>query len=99
VDFSDLRGNTVKVPVGESAHAIVSGGYQSTLTSPRDVATQDSTVQANASSDFGQTDATYDESYYSIDGWDYTSTLDSLYGYNWYSEFPNVHVYVGGIGP
>jgi hypothetical protein len=97
VDFSDLRGNTVQVPVGESARAVVSGGYQSTLSSPRDVATQESTVQANASSDFGQTDATYDESNYSIDGWDYSSTIDSLSNYNWYAEFPNVHVYVGGI--
>jgi hypothetical protein len=97
VDFSDLRGNTVQVPVGESARA--GTGYQNTLVSPRDVATQDSTVQANASSDFGQTDATYDESYYSIDGWDYTSTIDSLNGYNWFSEFPNVHIHVGGIGP
>jgi hypothetical protein len=100
VDFSDLRGNTVQVPVGESARAVVSGGgYQSTLQSPRDVATQDSTVKSNSNSDFGQTEGTYDESNYSIDGWDYSSTIDSLSGYNWYSEFPNVHVTVGGIGP
>lgn len=97
VDFSDLRGNTVQVPVGESARAVA--GYQSTLVSPRDVAAQDATVQANTSSDFGQTDATYDESYYSFDGWDYLDILDSLYDYNWYAEFPNVHVYVGGIAP
>jgi hypothetical protein len=95
VDFSDLRGNSVQVPVGESARA--GSGYQNTLVSPRDVTTQDSTVQSNASSDFGQTDATYDESYYSIDGWDYLDTLNSLDNYNWYSEFPNVHIYVGGI--
>jgi hypothetical protein len=99
VDFSDLRGNTVQVPIGESARAVVSGGTQSTLVSPRTLSTQDATVQANAGSDYGQTDATYDESYYSIDGWDYSSTLDSLYGYDWYSEFPNVHVYIGGITP
>ena len=67
VDFSDLRGNIVQVPVGESARAVV--GYQSTLVSPRDVAAQQSTVQANAGSDYGQTDATYSESCYSIDGW------------------------------
>ncbi len=97
VDFSDLRGNTVQVPVGESARAVA--GYQSTLVSPRDVAAQDSTVQANAGSDFSQTDATYDESYYSWDGFDYTDILDSLDGYDWYSEFANVHIYVGGIAP
>ena len=97
VDFSDLRGNMVQVPVGESARAGV--GYQNNLVSPRDVATQQSTVQASASSDFGQTDATYSESSYSIDGWDYTSTIHSLSGYDWSSEFPNVHVYVGGIAP
>ena len=86
--------------MGESARAVSSGGgYQSSLVSPRDVATQQSTVQSNSSSSYGQTDATYDASYTSIDGWDYTSTLDSLDSYNWYSEFPNVHVYVGGIGP
>jgi hypothetical protein len=99
VDFSDLRGNTVQVPVGETARAVVSGGSQSTIQSPRDVTTQDSTVKASASSDFGQTDATYSTSNSSIDGWDYSSTVDSLSSYNWYSEFPNVHVTVGGIGP
>ncbi len=97
VDFSDLRGNTVQVPVGESARAVA--GYESTLVSPRDVTTQESTVQANAGSDFGQTDATYDESYYSFDGFDYWSILDALDSYDWYNEFPNVHIYVGGIAP
>jgi hypothetical protein len=97
VDFGDLRGNTVQVPVGESARAVA--GYQSTLVSPRDVAAQESTVQTNAGSDYSQTDATYDESYYSYDGFDYSSILDSLDSYNWYAEFPNVHVYVGGIAP
>jgi hypothetical protein len=97
VDFSDLRGNTVQVPVGESARAVA--GYQSTLVSPRDLAAQESTVQANAGSDYGQTDATYDESYYSYDGYDYSDTLSSLDNYNWYSEFANVHIYVGGIAP
>ena len=97
VDFGDLRGNTVQVPVGESARAIA--GYQSTLVAPRDVAAQDAVVQSNSGNDYGQTDATYDDSYYSWDGWDYTDTLDSLDGYNWYGEFPNVHITVGGIGP
>jgi hypothetical protein len=98
VDFSDLRGNTVQVPVGESARAVLSGASGGIAT-PRDVATQESTVQANSGADYGQTDATYDETYYSIDGWDYSSTLDSLYSYDWSSEFPNVHVYIGGITP
>jgi len=95
VDFSDLRGNSVQVPVGESARAVA--GYQSTLVSPRDVAAQDSVVQSNSGNDYGQTDATYDDSYYSYDGWDYLDTLDSLDNYNWYNEFPNVHITVGGI--
>ncbi|HET6450228.1 MAG TPA: FecR domain-containing protein [Spirochaetia bacterium] len=97
VDFSDLRGNTVQVPVGESARAVA--GYQSTLVSPRDVAAQESTVQSNAGNDYGQTDATWDESYYSWDGFDYSDILDSLDNYDWYSEFPNVHITVGGIAP
>jgi hypothetical protein len=63
------------------------------------VATQEATVQANAGSDYGQTDGTYDEFSYSFDSWDYMSIIDSLSGYDWYSEFPNVHVYIGGIAP
>ncbi len=99
VDFGDLRGNVVRVPVGESARASAPGTYQGIVT-PRAVATQESTVQANTASDFGQTDATYDEwDYYSIDGWDYSSLLSSLDGYDWSAELPNTHIYIGGIGP
>ena len=98
VDFSDLRGNVVRVPVGESARATESGGA-SGIATPRDITTQDSVVQSNSSSDYGQTDASYDEWGGSIDGWNYLSTLDSLSSYDWSSEFPNVHVTIGGIGP
>ena len=97
VDFSDLRGNVVRVPVGESARAIQSKG-SSKISTPREVATQASVVKSDSSSDYGQTSATYDESSTSVDGWDYLSILDSLSSYDWSSEFPNVHVSIGGIG-
>jgi len=98
VDLHDLRGNVVQVPVGEAAQASTTGGSQGIAT-PRDIETQDSTVQANSGSDYGQTDGTWDSYSYSLDGWDYWSILDSLDSYDWAAEYPNTYIWIGGIAP
>jgi hypothetical protein len=97
VDFSDLKGNKVSVPVGEVAKATVGNSSQGLATNQNLVA-QDSTTQSSSWSDYGNYDS-WDSSsdWGSWDGWDYYSLLDSLYGYDWSSELPNVHVTIGGI--
>lgn len=96
VDFSDLRGHQVSVPVGEGARAAAPGTNQN-LTTNQNLVAQDSTAQSNSGSDYGVTDATEMDSWGSWDGWDYSSLLDSLDAYDWSSELPNTHVYIGGV--
>jgi hypothetical protein len=92
VDFSDLKGNVVSVPVGEAAKAVSSG-----VATNQNLVSVDSTAQSNSGSDYGSyTDDSWD-SWGSWDGWSYSDTLDSFWGYDWSSEFPNTHITIGGI--
>ncbi|HTH12962.1 MAG TPA: FecR domain-containing protein [Spirochaetia bacterium] len=96
VDFADLRGNVVSVPVGEAARALGSGQG---LVPNQTLVAQDSTTQANAGSDFGSTTESDSWQVSSFDGFSYSDLVDGLYGYDWYNELPGVHITVGGITP
>jgi hypothetical protein len=96
VEFSDLHGNKVFVPVGEAAKTLTANGHG--LASNKNIVAQQSTTQTNTSSDFGVSDATdWESSWGTWSDYDYSSLLDTLSTYNWSSELPNVHISVGGI--
>lgn len=97
VDFSDLKGNLVQVPVGESARAALpEAGGSGGLATNQDLVSQDSIVQADSSSDYGWGGGWDDWSYYSWDGWSYWDLLDSIDNYDWSNELPTTFA-VGGF--
>jgi hypothetical protein len=96
VDFSDLSGALVSVPVGESARAAVPGTNQR-LTSNAAIVTQNAAVKARTSTDFGQAAAGNSASW-SVQYASYEDFLNSLW-YDWYGEPGDTHLYIGGIRP
>jgi hypothetical protein len=96
VDFADLRGNVVSVPVGEAARALGSGQG---LVSNQTLVAQDSTTRTDAGSDYGTTGESDAWAVTSYDGFSYADLLDGLSGYDWYNELPGVHITIGGINP
>lgn len=92
VDFSDQRGNTVSIPVGEAARvALGSRGIATNET----LVVQDSVVSADT--EVG--DAWTDEATLEWDGWSYEDLLTLLYGYDWYSSEGGTYLSLNGIIP
>lgn len=94
VDFSDLRGNKVSIPVGEAARVAAPGSRQGIVTNQKLVA-QESVVAAKADA----ADALEDEATLSWNGWTYADLLDLLYGWDWYGDGGWSEVYINGIDP
>jgi hypothetical protein len=95
VDFTDMRGNLLQVPVGESASAPPPESDGS-LTSNQQLVSEDSTVQYDSSSDYGYSGGWDDYYYYSYDGYSYWDILSYYDDYNWYGEMPT-SITIGGF--